>query len=201
MRTTFQGDTEKIRTEIIRKSIHMMVAFVPAFARINIGLTMALLAASVVAYSVAELLRVNGKKIFLISTITEAANRNRNNSAFVFGPVTLALGAMMTLLLYPSQVAAIAVYALAFGDGFSSLFGRLYGRVRVPFTEGKTFAGSFACLLAVFFSSLSVSGNIEQSVLIAIAATLLEISISGDLDNLVLPIGTGFVAWLVGVGI
>lgn len=108
---------------------------------------------------------------------------------------------MMTLLLYPSQVAAIAVYALAFGDGFSSLFGRLYGRVRVPFTEGKTFAGSFACLLAVFFSSLSVSGNIEQSVLIAIAATLLEISISGDLDNLVLPIGTGFVAWLVGVGI
>lgn len=191
---------DMIKVEIIRKSIHMMVAFVPAFAKISVGMTMALLASAVIAYSFAEQLRVSGRKVFIISGITEAANRNREKGVFVLGPVTLALGAMMSLLLYPAPAAAIAIYALAFGDGFSSLVGKLYGRVRIPFSGGKTFAGSLSCLLAVFFAALSVTGNPGSAACIALVATFLEIIPTGDLDNIIIPVGTGFTALMLGVG-
>lgn len=184
--------SEKVKTEITRKSIHMMVAFVPSFARVNMPLTLALLAAATLAYSFAELLRIRGYKVALVSMITNAANRNSNRSLFVLGPVTLSLGAMLSLMLYPSPAATIGIYALAFGDGFSSLIGKLYGEVKVPFTGGKTFAGSFACLAAVFFSAYSVTGNLQSSAAVALVATALEILPTGDLDNVIIPLGTGF---------
>jgi dolichol kinase len=201
MYRTSKTYNEMVRVEIFRKSIHMMVAFVPAFARLNLGITMALLSSAVVAYSFAELLRISGRRVFLISGITESANRNSEKRLFVLGPVTLALGAMLSLMLYPSPAAAIAIYALAFGDGFSTLVGKLYGRVRIPYSGGKTYAGSLACLLAVFFASLSVTGNPGSAALIALTATFLEVLPTGDLDNIIIPVGTGFAAYLIGVGI
>ncbi len=201
MYRTSKTYNEMVRVEIFRKSIHMMVAFVPAFARLNLGITMALLSSAVVAYSFAELLRISGRRVFLISGITESANRNSEKRLFVLGPVTLALGAMLSLMLYPSPAAAIAIYALAFGDGFSTLVGKLYGRVRIPYSGGKTYAGSLACLLAVFFASLSVTGNPGSAALIALTATFLEVLPTGDLDNIIIPVGTGFAAYLIGAGI
>jgi phytol kinase len=183
---------EKVKTEITRKSIHMMVAFVPSFAQLNMSLTIALLAAASLAYSFAEMLRIRGYKVLLVSAITNAANRNSNRSLFVLGPVTLSLGAMLSLMLYPSPAATIAIYALAFGDGFSSLIGKLYGRVTIPFSGGKTFAGSFACLLAVFLSTYSVTGTLQSAAATAVLATSLELLPTGDLDNMVIPLGTGF---------
>ncbi len=201
MYRTSTNYNEMVRVEIFRKSIHMMVAFVPAFAKLNLGITMALLSSAVIAYSFAELLRISGRRVFLISGITESANRNSEKRLFVLGPVTLALGAMISLMLYPSHAAAIAIYALAFGDGFSTLVGKLFGRIRIPFSGGKTYAGSLACLLAVFFTSLSVKGNLGSAALIAMTATFLEVLPTGDLDNIIIPVGTGFIAYLIGVGI
>jgi phytol kinase len=199
--TASDSYNETVRIEILRKSIHMMVAFVPAFAKINIGITLALLASAVFAYTFAEYLRINGRKVFIISGITEAASRSGTNEYFVLGPVTLAIGAMLSLMLYPAQAAAIAIYALAFGDGFSSLFGKIYGRVAIPFTGGKTFAGSLACLVSVFFVALSVTGSLRSAAVIAMSATLLEALPAGDLDNIIVPVGTGFVAWVLVAGI
>lgn len=196
-----QNQNEKVRTELVRKSIHMMVAFVPSFAKIHLGGTMLLLASALLLYTLAEALRVSGRSVFLVSVITDAANRNRNRGLFVMGPVTLVLGAMLSLLLYPSDAASIAIYALAFGDGFSSLIGRLYGKVQIPYSGGKTFAGSFACLLAVFFSSFSVTGQLSQAAAIALGASFLEMLPSKDLDNIIIPLGAGAIAVLGGVGL
>ncbi len=184
----------EIRTELLRKSIHMMIAVVPTLARYNLSLTVLLLASGVVFYTYVELMRIRGFSMGFISRITEAASRSRDDSGFVFGPVTLGLGAMLALMLYPEPAAAIAIYALAFGDGFSSLFGKLFGRIRIPFTGGKTFAGSFACLVSVFVVSYAVSESLITAAVISIIATFLEVIPSKDLDNLILPVGTGLVA-------
>ncbi len=184
----------EVRTELLRKSIHMMIAVVPTIARYNLSLTLMLLASGVVFYTYAEMMRVRGFAVGFIGRITEAASRKRDGNGFVFGPVTLGLGAMLALMLYPEPAAAIAIYALAFGDGFSSLFGKLFGRVQIPFTGGKTFAGSSACLVSVFVISYAISGSLPTAAVIALVATFLEVLPSGDLDNLILPVGTGFAA-------
>ncbi len=187
---------KEIQTEIVRKSIHMMVAFVPLLARYNITLTFSALVAGLLLYSYSEFMRMRGVELVFISRITSAASRSRDKG-FVFGPVTLAIGTMMALMLYPEPAAAVAIYALAFGDGFSSLFGKLFGRVTIPFTGGKSYAGSCACLVSVFLTTLAVSGSVRVAVIIAVSTTLIEVLPSGDLDNMLIPVGTGFVATLI----
>ncbi|MDA3937749.1 MAG: phosphatidate cytidylyltransferase [Spirochaetia bacterium] len=187
---------KEIKIEVVRKSIHMMVAFVPMLARYNLVLTFSALVAGLLLYTYSEFMRLRGVQTALISQITSAATRDKDKG-FVFGPVTLAIGTLMALMLYPEPAAAVAIYALAFGDGFSALFGKLFGRMTIPFTGGKTYAGSTACLLSVFLTTLAVSGSLRVSIIIAVLATFLESLPSGDLDNMIIPVGTGFVAVLV----
>ncbi len=184
----------EITVELYRKSIHLLVAAVPVLASIHLFATIAFLGFGVAAYAGAEMLRMQGTEVFIISRITVVSSRARDKGHFVLGPVTLALGAMLALLLYPEPAASIAIYALAFGDGFSSLVGKLFHSARIPFTGGKTVAGSGACFMAVFVSTLSVLGNPLPAFVIAAAATAFESLPTQDLDNILLPVGTGIVA-------
>lgn len=185
---------EQIQIELIRKSLHLLISLVPLLATMNKELTMLLLAAGTLFYAFAEQLRLTGSPVFIISSLTISASRYRDRGRFVLGPVTLGIGAMLALLLYPEPAAAIAIYALAFGDGVASLMGKLIGGLRIPFTRGKTAAGSLSCFLAVLWVTFRVTGSAETSLIIAITATLLEVLPSGDLDNLLLPVGTGMMA-------
>lgn len=184
----------EIRTELFRKAIHLLIALVPFLAAISTVGTMAILAVGTVFYTTAEFMRSRGRELYLISRITVLASRDRDRGRFVLGPVTLGIGAMLALLLYPEPAATIAIFALAFGDSISSLVGKFYGYVRIPFTGGKTFAGSFACFLAVLFIAYRITGNFSLSVLISVVATGLEMLPIRDLDNIVMPVGTGFIA-------
>ncbi len=186
--------TEQFQGEIIRKALHLLIALVPLLAAIDQRFTMALLGAGTLFYVFAEKLRLEGVPVFLVSNLTLIASRKQDRGHFVLGPVTLSLGAMLSLLIYPAPAAAIAIYALAFGDGLASLFGKLFGSIRLPFTSGKTLAGSLACFLAVFLCTYRLTGRLESSLIIALVATFLELFPTGDFDNLLLPAGTGFVA-------
>ncbi len=184
----------ELRTELLRKAIHLLIAAVPFLAAFSIVATLALLAAGTIFYTIAEYLRSRGHELFLISRITILASRDRDRGRFVLGPITLGVGAMLALLLYPDPSATIAIFALAFGDSVSSLIGKLYGSATIPLTGGKTYAGSFACFLAVLFIAYRVTGNLVFSIIIAVAATVLEALPSRDLDNILMPVGTGFIA-------
>jgi dolichol kinase len=100
---------------------------------------------------------------------------------------------MLALMLYPEPAATIAILALAFGDSISSLVGKLYGNLKIPLTGGKTFAGSIACFLVVLFVAYRITGSFALAVPIAIAATALEALPTRDLDNILMPVGTGFI--------
>jgi phytol kinase len=180
-----------IRTEIVRKSLHFLIALTPSLAALNLGATKALLAVGMVIYLLAEILRLNGKEVFIISRITALAARPRDAGRFVLGPVTLGLGALASLSFYPEPAAAIAIYALAFGDGLASLAGKLFGRTRIPFTGGKSFEGSFACFIAVFSATYGLTRSPVGSAAIAAFATVVEALPVKDLDNLILPLAVG----------
>ena len=156
--------------------------------------TLGLLAAGTVFYAYAETRRNAGVTIPIITRITELSSRKRDLNRFVLGPITLGIGAMLALLLYPNPAATIAIYALAFGDGFASLFGKIFGKLRIPATGGKTILGSLAWATAVTISTYAVVPVPHIVIPTAIGATLLEVLPTGDADNLILPVGVGLVA-------
>jgi phytol kinase len=193
----YRAVTEEIRIELLRKSIHLLIAFVPGIARLNLGLAMGLLSGGVLFYAACERLRIAGYNVPVVSRITALAARRRDGDRFVLGPITLGLGALLSLLLYPNPAASIAIYALAFGDGLSSLVGKSFGSIRLPFTGGKSLEGSLTCLLAVFVSSLALTHDAPRSFAIALFATLVEAAPTKDFDNIVLPVAVGAAATML----
>jgi len=187
----------QISTEVLRKSIHLVIAIVPTLATWNKGFTVALLASGVILYTYSELMRLRGFEIIFISKITAMAARKRDAGKFVLGPVTLGIGAMLALVLYPNPAASIAIYALAFGDGLSSLVGRMFGTIKIPFTGGKSVEGSLTCFLAVLTSAYALTGDFPKSALLALIATAVEALPTKDMDNILLPVVTGICAVMI----
>jgi len=189
---------DEIRIEMLRKSIHLLIALVPSLAFfIGVFPTTVILAGGVLFYATCETLRMYGKEIPIVSSVTSLAARKRDAGKFVLGPITLGLGAMLSLILYPEPAASIAIYALAFGDGLSSLVGKLFGTIRLPFTGGKSLEGSLTCFTAVFVSAYALSGKAAPSAAVAVIATLTEACPLKDFDNIILPLVTGCAALLL----
>jgi dolichol kinase len=181
------------RTEAVRKSIHFLIALSPGMAAINYHLTVLALMAGVLGYTFMEMLRLSGVSIPVVSTLTAMASRPKDIGVFVLGPVTLGIGALLTLLLFPSPAACIGIYALAFGDGFAGLIGKLFGRIRPAFLFGKSLEGSAACFAATFISAYFVSHNYAVSFAAAITAMAVEALPLDDYDNISLPLIVGVV--------
>lgn len=179
--------TREIRTEVVRKSIHLLIGLVPTLANWNFGFTVALLVSGILVYSYSELMRLRGYEIAIVSRITAIAARKRDAGRFVYGPLTLGIGALLALVLYPEPAASIAIYALAFGDGLSSLVGKAFGSIKIPFTGGKSVEGSLTCFVAVLCSAYAVTVDAPRSAIIALIATITEAIPTRDADNILLP--------------
>ena len=121
-----------LAVETVRKSIHLLVAVVPVIASANVNLAMALVGAGTLLYTFAESARRAGLSIAVVSDLTLIASRDSEREQFVLGPVTLGVGAMLALTLYPMQAATIAIFALAFGDSVASLAGKAVRSPRAP---------------------------------------------------------------------
>ncbi len=177
--------------ELFRKSIHICSAFVPYFLSLFYRQVIILLCIVLIVYSISEIFRLKGYTIPLVSKITETAARKRDANKFVLGPVTLVCGILLASLLLPLDCARVGIFALSFGDGFASLTGRFLGKVSIPFSGGKTAAGSLSCFFAVYISTFICSGNTLVSLIVAFAAMIIELLPIKDFDNLVIPISIG----------
>ena len=195
-----QNFSGRRKSELIRKSLHFLIGLAPVLAAYNKPFTLILLASGTLAYTAMEYLRHRGLNIPIISSLTVAASRRRDMGRFVLGPVTLGIGAFLPLLLFPPVIAAIAVYALAFGDGTASLAGKFIGRIRPPFLFGKSIEGSLACFLGTFISAYLVamqtdSSNTIIALVASITAVIMEVIPFKDWDNVIIPLTVGLVVW------
>lgn len=180
-----------LRKEFFRKSIHLCTAFVPLFLHVTKGGTVALLCLALVLYIIAESMRIRGIEIPLISDITAAAARKRDENRFVLGPVTLVLGIVCAACCWSEPAAAVGILALAFGDGLASLAGKTLGHATVPFTHGKTAAGSLTCFIAIFCVASAITHNTLFSLMIALCGMVVEMLPLKDFDNLLIPVLLG----------
>jgi dolichol kinase len=182
----------ELRIELVRKALHFLIALVPVLAALHRGFTLILLAAGTLIYALLESLRFKGIQFPIVSSLTDFASRSRDKGHFVLGPVTLGAGAFVSILIFPQKTAEIAVFALAFGDGLSSLTGKFLGRIRPRFLCGKSLEGSLACFLGVFISAWISSGRLRTALLAAAFAVPVEALPLRDWDNIIIPLVTGF---------
>ncbi|MDR2314202.1 MAG: phosphatidate cytidylyltransferase [Spirochaetaceae bacterium] len=182
---------DRRRAELVRKALHLLIALSPSMAEFSRTYTLVFLGAGTLAYGLMEALRCKGLRIPLISFLTDFASRRRDRGRFVLGPVTLGAGAFLSLLLFPPRTAAIAIYALAFGDGTASLAGKFFGRIRPLFLFHKSLEGSAACFLGTLISAWLVSNDLRTALTAAGAATAAELLPIRDWDNIIIPLVTG----------
>ena len=180
-----------IKKEMLRKTIHICSAFIPLFIHYFKWPVLIALACAVCAYSVAELLRLKGITIPFVSAVTAAAARKRDENKFVLGPVTLSIGILICALLWQPLPASIGIYALAFGDGLASLSGKLFGKVQIPLTQGKTAVGSLTCFAAIFTSCFLACRNSYVALVVASLGMFIELMPIKDLDNIIIPVALG----------
>ena len=185
---------EELQAEFARKGIHLLIAVVPGLASIDLSNTALLLMAGTLFYTVAESMRFLGFSMPVISPVTETVLRRREQGRFALAPVTLGLGALLALLLFPAPVAAAAIYALAFGDSASSLIGKSLGRLRPAFLKGKSLEGSLACVTTSFLAAFFVFREWKTALAVGLASLLIDALPLREFDNLFLPLAAGLAA-------
>lgn len=175
-----------IERELVRKSIHMSISFLPFVVSFNYNFSVSLLVMGTFVYLISEFLRLNGKDLGVITDITRVAARSRDNGV-TFGPITLAVGALIPLVLFHHTAFTCGIFALAFGDGLSSVTGKLWGKSKIPFTGGKSYVGSFTCFAMILSTSYGITANFPKSLLAAFLGTIVELVPLRDIDNLLIP--------------
>lgn len=188
-----------VNKEIIRKGIHSLIAIVPFLAVVNKSFTIVLMVSGIIVYLFSEYFRITSRNNSLIAKITILVSREPDISNPVLGPFTLGTGALLSVILFPLPIASIAIYVLAFGDGIASIAGNKFSSIEIPHTNGKTFAGSFACFITVYLIAFRMTFSMPKAFLIAVVGTFLEALPINEFDNIVLPIGVGFLVYFIGL--
>jgi len=182
--------------EIARKLIHMTCAAVPFLFLRWPGVTTGLLVAAMAVYLFLEFWRVNGMELPGTRWLNRLVLRRSERSGTAAAPLTLALGALCAVWLFPAPVACAAVLTTALADSAAAVIGSRWGRRPWPHNPRKSLIGS-----AAFFAVALACGLLwlrpPQAALLALAATLIESLPLDEWDNFLVPIGAGAVVLLL----
>ncbi|NIZ46336.1 phosphatidate cytidylyltransferase [Entomospira nematocerorum] len=190
---------ETARQELMRKVIHMGSILSIFVAKYSLPLLISILVFVTLVYIFAESLRLIRGGKSLITQIVALTKRGNEEDRPALGPITLSIGVMCAFIFFPPVAARIAVAALAFGDGLASLVGRLFGKTRPAFLQGKSVEGSLSCFVAVFVTTWIFSkGHLPLSVIIAIVVTVVEALPLKSFDNIAIPIIVGMISYRFG---
>lgn len=130
------------------------------------------------------------------------------------GTVSYILGCWLSFLVFPPEIAVLAILFLAIGDPIASMVGVRMGKRKLPFSsvdgstktwEGGVACGSVCALLAFVavtlfptYAFLSWPQRLAFGVLGGLAGTLGEILPLRTDDNLSMPLVAGGLLWFSG---
>lgn len=187
------------RSEAIRETIHAGSLFVIlATMYIGIYIVFFLLFLTILIYTASEFARIERKKIPLVSSITLNAATFSEHYEFATAPISLALGIILSLLLFPTPLNYALVAIVSLGDSAASIFGKLFGKTPISFNKGKNLEGSLAGLAFAFFGAAFFLHPLYAFIgaTIGIFVESLPLPIN---DNLSTPLLTGVILTLLSV--
>ncbi len=178
--------------DFLRETIHLAAIIVPALVLlVGINAAALLICAVSTVYTFSEILRINGRKLPLISQITNLAASESELHEFAAAPIYFALGILFCLLLFPVTVSSGAIAIFCAGDSSASLFGGL-SRTVLPINKGKSWEGSltgfvFAFLTGCFFLT---PWEAMAGAFVAMIVEALPLPVN---DNITMPLSVGLV--------
>ncbi|HHT9132713.1 MAG TPA: diacylglycerol/polyprenol kinase family protein [Candidatus Tripitaka californicus] len=171
--------------------VHVWAGAVPFLANIAFFTTINFLVLLVVLYTLSEVGRLNGRLVPLLGPVTTACIRKEERRGFITGPITMAIGVIMSLLLFPAQVALAVIWILAFADTAATLVGKTWKGRPLPYNRSKSVMGSLAFFLVAYLCSLLCLSPMS-ALPVALTASILE-SLPLKDDNISTPLGSGAV--------
>jgi phosphoserine phosphatase/dolichol kinase len=180
------------KSTLIREAIHTTGFLVPLvcaylLSRYIIALLIFLVA---VIYLISETERIYGHSIPVFTSIIMSAAGSSEVQEFVVAPIFYALGIALSLTLFPEPVCYVAVTVLTLGDGFAAVFGRRFGRTRVPFNKVKNFEGTAMGFLFALLGSLVFVEPIKALIASAVGMVVEVLPLPLN-DNLTIPLVSG----------
>jgi dolichol kinase len=140
-----------------------------------------------IAYVLEEVLRLKHQPMPIITHFTLKMSRHEERSSFIIRPLYLAIGIILTLILYPSSIAYSSISIGAIGDPVAAIMGGKFGRRHI--IGHKTMEGFAAGLTASFLLASVIVSPLIAAVG-SVGAMIMELVDVPD-DNLTMPIVAG----------
>jgi HAD superfamily phosphoserine phosphatase-like hydrolase len=180
------------KSTLLRETIHIggfSTALASAYLinRYTVALLILLITA---VYIASETLRLLGRSMPVISTITLKMTRKAEVQEFVSSPIFYALGIVIPLMVFPEPVGYAAITVLTLGDGFASVCGLKFGRTKIPFNKNKRLEGSACGLAFAFLGSLLFINPVKALAASAVGMFTEALPLPIN-DNLAVPFAAG----------
>ena len=129
---------------------------------------------------------------------------------YPIGILLYPISVLILILLFPKRlyIAAASWAIMGWGDGSASIFGKRFGKTKIPWNPDRSYAGSLAFLIfggigAIFFTHFVWKDSPHPAcwylILVPFLATLLAAIIEtvpmGVNDNLTVPLSAGIFMW------
>ncbi len=179
--------------ELWRKSIHFSGIFFLPILLWRRDVFVSLLTLFLIAYLLVEICARRGVRIPILSALTERCKRPSEQGRLSRGALFLVISGIVTPYLFGSAAAALGLAQVFVADTVSTLVGMQWGTVKLPYSEGKSWAGSIAFFLSAFFLGLYFTAWPKTLLLAAVGAILESLPIP-EADNLTIPLAVGLAA-------
>lgn len=180
------------RRDLIRETIHIGSFLVPFVCQyfVNSFWIASLITIVTLLYAISEIARLKGTKFPILSAITWRAATQSELYEFTTAPIFFAMGIAISLVLFPPPASYASIAILTLGDGFATIFGKIFGRTVLPFNKGKKLEGSIFGFLFAFLGAMFFVNPIK-ALIGALLGMLIECFPLPISDNMMVPIISG----------
>ena len=200
-------DNNKQKTkfhDIERKIIHIIVGLsLILFVHYNIINNLILLLIVIIGFFTSALHK--NYKIPILKFFTERFGREDEEKIPARGLLTLLIGSLISLSIYPLNIALTSIIILSIGDSFSYIIGKYFGKIKIPWNKKENIEGPIIAgvLSVLFVYSFNLIGFIIRShylliFLTAFLVTSIDVKIGkwNVDDNLTIPVVSGGILFL-----
>lgn len=218
--STFDALTHRnlIQQTLSRKLVHILsgLLFMASWPLFSTS-TGARYFASIVPIINCLRLLVHGLQFAHDESLIKSVTRDGNPGELLRGPMYYVTVLIVCALVFwrDSPVGVISVAMMCGGDGIADIMGRRFGRVKIPYNEQKSWAGSISMFVFGFLTSIGMLGyfcglgyfelewvgTMERVALVSLVATVVEsLPTNGPLmmldDNISVPLASMLTASL-----
>ncbi|MEW5869614.1 MAG: phosphatidate cytidylyltransferase [Chloroflexota bacterium] len=156
--------------------------------------------AALVPFAITIQFALVGLGVMKDEAAVQAMSRSGDRREILRGPLYYGIVFVILTIWFwlDTPTGMVALLLLCGGDGLAEILGRRFGRAKIPWNNGKSWAGSLGMLLGSWVFAVAVmwvyviagvfpgtlAGYLPAITLIALAGTLVETLPLSDIDNL-----------------